>query len=54
MLVSRVAQGKATDTSLNDTDIAQRVVPIHFICQTEEIGSFPGSACMEKAKWAGK
>lgn len=53
MLVSRVAQGKATDTSLSAADIAGRVVPIHFICQAEGVGSFPG-ARMEEAKWSEK
>ncbi|KJA26344.1 hypothetical protein HYPSUDRAFT_181144 [Hypholoma sublateritium FD-334 SS-4] len=53
MLISRVAQGKATDTSLTATEIAGRVVPIDFICQTEGVGEFPG-ARMEEARWSGK
>lgn len=54
MLISRVAQRKATDTNLTPTDIAERVVPIHFICQADAVESVPDIRRMEDARWGEK
>ena len=54
MLISRVAQGKANDTNLTPTDIDERVVPVHFICQLDDIESVLDITGMEEGRWAEK